>query len=372
MPAGPGDAPRADPRKETIDGPDRWAFSTGLNSSYDSNPMFVENGGESDLANRVSAGLSRSWVFRRGDAHLSLEATRPFYEETDTLSVLTYTLGGGSTHQFTRRLSGSWGTNLSSGLAQDQAVITGSGVVLPSVQARTASTSLGLSYAVDPRTNLTWTFSHQGAGFRSAAFQGGAQMGSNLNLSRQLSRTQSVGVEAGIGRMFSDEGGASSVQTYVGTYSLEVGKHWSLFGRGGVRAYTLPGVDGYSFSPATAGGVNMVIADGQALTLSYDRSIEQAFGFNRTHIVQTVAGSYTVKLTRRLSADMGASYAYGTYPLIPDLKLIGDLANASLTCALFQGLSISFTSSLYGRQFTPDPMVWAFRAGVSVGYGTSW
>jgi hypothetical protein len=58
--------------------------------------------------------------------------------------------------------------------------------------------------------------------------------------------------------------------------------------------------------------------------------------------------------------------------LLPDVKLIGELADASFAYKILNDLSLAINVSAYSRAVRPDPAVSAYRAGVSLIYQRSW
>jgi len=296
---------------------------------------------------------------------------QPFYRTESALNSLRYNFAGGITYALTRRLSFDANSSLSSSLAQDASVITDTGVILPSVTARTGSTSTALSYSLSPKTKLSWTLSHTGAGFESTVFRGGSSVSSGVSVTRQLNRGQSFGVSGSYTLNFQDAGSAN-IQTYLATWQGSIGRRWTVFASGGVRPYTIPEEEGYRFSPAATVGVRRQIRQGQTIGASYDYTIEQAFGLDQTHLVHTVAGNYEFSWARRYNASFGASYSNGIYPLLPDVKLIGELADASFAYKILNDLSLAINVSAYSRAVRPDPAVSAYRAGVSLIYQRSW
>jgi hypothetical protein len=364
--------------QQTAEG-DAWMVSGGIGVSYDSNALFVDGpDGASDLAIRAQTGIRRSWTLPRGKVNLTGSLTRPFYQKTSSLSTLMYDFGGGGSYAVTQRLSWTVNTSFMSSLAQDSKVVTDTGVVLPSVVVRTGSTSTQLGYELSPRTTMTWSLSEVGVGFASTIFkrpgsdfQGGSVLSSGFTLARRLNGGQQLGLSQSYDLTFGNAGNAA-IQSYLATWQASVGKNWTVSAAGGVRAYTIPGEDEYRFAPAAKAAVSMRVREGQTFGVIYERAIEQAFGLDRTHQIQTVGASYATTWGRKLSTELSASYSRGTYPLIPDLILIGELANASVAYDVFHGLALSVTSSLYVRTFTPAPAVSAYRTSLNLGYGKSW
>src|SRR5687768_3221697 len=171
-----------------------WTFNVGVNGSYEGNALFLGPEGEQEFANYLTAGLTRGWTHRRGTAALFGSASQHFYGKSTSLNDFRYDGGARATHEVTRRLSWNGAASISSGLARDAAVLTDAGLVLPSVTARTSSSSTGLAYALSRRSQLTWTGSHSAVDFASSTFSGGWSAGSVLSWTRQITDSQSVGV----------------------------------------------------------------------------------------------------------------------------------------------------------------------------------
>jgi hypothetical protein len=347
-----------------------WSLSTAIGGSYDSNPSFSV-GGEPDFATRASVSFGRVWAMRRGGARLGGEVNRPFYNDPTSPSTTAYGLGASLSYAITRRLNWTLGSSAASSLAQDAELITDAGVVLPNVVATTGTASTTLSYALTPRSSLNWSYGQNGVGFESTIFKGGQGLGTALGLTRQLTRTQSIGLTANYSRTFTTEG-TTQVQSYTATWQTQFGKGWTFHATGGIRPYTIPGVEGWAVSPAVSTGISRGVGENQTVSLSYDRTIEQAFGLDRTHLVQAVAGSYVVTLGRKLSIEASGSYAYGTYPLLPDLKLIGQLGSASATYRFIENLGVFVSGTVYRREYRPEPPAATFRIGAGLTYGLTW
>jgi hypothetical protein len=359
-------------RQEKTTGPEAWTFSTGVSGNYDSNVLFVPGPDPaSDISTRLQVALARHWTLRRGTLRLGGDLSHPFYQNESSLSTLMYNFSGGISYSLTRRLVLDASTTLSSSLAQDATVITDTGVVLPAVIVRTGSTAAALTYSLSPRTELSWTLSHTGVGFESTIFRGGSTASTGVSLTRQLNRTHSLGVSGSYQRNFQD-GGSANVQTYLGIWQATMGRQWTVFASGGLRPYTIPEEEGYRISPAATVGIRRLIREGQTIGVSYDYTIEQAFGLDRTHLVHTVGGNYEFTWARKYTVSFGGSYAYGIYPLLPDLKLIGELGQVTFAYQVRDDLSLAANVSAFSRAFRPEPAVSSYRAVVSLTYGRSW
>lgn len=346
-----------------------WTASTSVSSLYDNNVLFVD-GGPSDLATRVAGTLSRSWSLKRGTVSLGGDVSELFYQNTTSLNGLRYSIGAAVSHAVTSRLAVTFAGNVSSSLSQDSQVIRDSGALLPSVVTRTGSSALGVSYALSRKTQVSWSLAEQGVGFASGGLQGGSTAGSTLTLTRQVASAQTIGVTQSYSRTFGG-GGGTGIQSYLADWSISFGRYWTAQANGGIRPYTIPGEAGYRISPAAEASLNRMLREGHTVGIYYNRTLEQAFGLNRTHLVQTAGGTYSGKLTQRISANVSGSYSLGTYPLLPDLRLIGVLFDSSVSCLVGHNLSIVAGASKYWKTITPDPTTISTRFNVSVSYGTS-
>jgi hypothetical protein len=350
---------------------DVWSFNVGLNGSYEGNALFVGPEENEEFSHAVQANLSRNFTLRRGSANLVLSGNQYFYRESTSLNDFRYNVGGGLSHALTRRLQWAGNTNLSSGLARDSEVLTEAGLVLPSVSTRTSSSSSMFSYALSRRSQISWTVSQAGVGFSSGLFQGGSTLSSMVSWSRQVGRSQTLGISQDYGRTFTDAA-STSVHGVFGTWSGTVGT-WTAHANVGVRPFSVPEEDGLRFTLGMSAGLTKPVRPGQSMGITYDRTISPTFGIDTgNHLLQAVTGNYTIALTRNVSTAFGGSYSRGSNPVTPDRRVEGQTGTASLTYRMTQQLGLMFATSLYSRKVPDAERATSYNMMTSLTYGFTW
>jgi hypothetical protein len=364
----PTAAPNAIPEAKN----EPWAFSLGATGSYQGNALFTGPGENKEFSHYLNASIGRSWELPRGGATLNANANQPFYQESTSLNDFTYGASGSLSYSLTRRLRWFGSSSISSGFARDSQVLNDSGLFLPSVTARSSSANSTFAYAMSRSTNLSWNVFESGVGFASALFVGGTTVGTSASLTRQLNKSQTIGVSQEYGRTFTNGDSTANLAT-MGTWSAAAPHGWTLFASGGLRPYTLPDEGGYRFTYGLSGGFTKPVRPGQVLGVSYDRGINPSFSRDGSNnIVQTLSGHYSMSLVRNLSSSFGGSYSRGTSPLLADLKTIGEALNASLTYKMMTNLNIGFGAYWYGRTDQPSERVTSYGTYLSASYSTTW
>jgi hypothetical protein len=353
---------------------DPWSLSLGLGEIYDSNLNFSPETGvvsSGEFGTQLSGGGGRRWVRPRGSVSVTGNVAESRYSHTASLNAFTYGLGADASYDVTRRLKWTGNDTLSSAYAQDTALLTRGGLILPKVIVRTNSATSAFSYAVSPKTQVHWGLSTQDIGFASPQFAGAYNIGTTLNVSRRLGTSQTVGVGYDY-QITNSNGVRGSVQALQGTWQRPIGQSMTLAVSGGVRPYTLPGFPGYRISPAVTASLTAPLGSIQSFVVSYDEGVETAIGGIGTHETQGIFGTYTVRASGRLSVSVGGNYVRGIYPQIPGRRLNGRLATTDVACRLMNNLGVVFGGGYYHRHDTPGTPVSAYRASLSMAYRTSW
>jgi hypothetical protein len=349
-----------------------WTFNVGVNGSYEGNALFVGPGGEREFANYLTAGLTRAFTHRRGTTAVFGSASQHFYGQSTSLNDFRYDAGGRATHEVTRRLSWNGSASVSSGLARDAAVLTDVGLVLPSVTARTSSSSTALTYALSRKSSLRWVASHSAVDFASSTFSGGWSVGSGLSWTRQVTDSQSVGVTQDYRRTYTN-GVGGTIHGILGTWQGTTPGGWTAYTSAGVRPYTVTGESGYRFAPALTASVTKPLPQGQAFGVVYERRIEETYGVDTTnYVVQSVAANYGASIVQNLFASVTGTYSRGTHPLQSDLQLSGRTAAAALTYRVRPRLSMSLGSSIYSHQLGLQEDVTSYRIYTMLAYEVGW
>jgi hypothetical protein len=355
--------------------PPKWSLGMGVNGSYEGNALFTGPEDNEEFAHQVFATIGRSWTEKRGGAQLMANVNQVFFHETASLNNFMYTVGGTGSYAITRRLTWSGGSTVTSGLARDSKVLTEeAGLVLPSVIARTGSSTSSLGYALTRRSSMNWTLSQIGVGFSGGAtpFSGGSTIGSNFGYSHLVGKSQSFGISQDYRRTFNN-GSSDTMLGFFGTWSYAAGGGWTAAASAGVSPYLLATAASYQLTSTFGGNFTKLVRPGQTVGVSYNKGIEQTFGTDRTsHLVQTIYGNYGLTVLRKAGLSFGGSYSRGYSPLTPDLIAIGETAQASIAFPLTTSLNIAFGSSVFSRVEGPSPRVTSTRTFLSLGYNTSW
>jgi hypothetical protein len=352
-------------------GGDPWSFNVGVNGSYEGNALFVGPEEDEEFSHSVQANLSRNWTLRRGGANLTASGNQFFYRKSTSLNDFRYNAGGGLSYALTRRLQWSGSSVLTSGLARDAEVLTDLGLVLPSVTTRTSSSSSMFAYALSRRSQVSWTVSQAGVGFSSGLFQGGSTLSSAVSWSRQVGRSQTLGVSQNYGRTFSDEVN-TSVHGVFGTWSGTAGT-WTAHTSLGVNPFTVPDEDGLRYSFGMSAGLTKPLRPGQTMGITYDRSITPTFGIDTgNHLLQALTGNYSIALSRNLSTAFGGSYSRGSNPVTPERRITGQTGTASVTYRVTSQLGVMFATSLYSRTLPEAERVTSYNMMPSLTYGLTW
>ena len=137
---------------------------------------------------------------------------------------------------------------------------------------------------------------------------------------RQIKETQSIGVS--FSTAYSD-GNTGNVLGLFGTWEGRFGRGFTLNAAGGVRPYQLDGVSGYRFAPGISLGLGQRVARNHAFALTFEHTVEQAYGFDRTTIADRINANYEFTIGRRLSLSGGANYGSSTDPRVAGYRLDG-------------------------------------------------
>ncbi|MEO6236667.1 MAG: hypothetical protein ABIQ52_06675 [Vicinamibacterales bacterium] len=283
--------------------------------------------------------------------------------------MLSYGFGAGGSYSLTRRLSWRASESLSSSLAQDSEILTTGGTVLPGVVARTNVASTSLGYLVSPKVQLEASVSETSVLFPGSEYQDGSSVAVQTRVSRQVGKNQSVGVS--FGTAFSS-GTTGDIQGLLATWQRTFGRDLTLSATGGVRPYVLYGVSGYQFAPGGSFALGKRWVRGQSFTIAYERAVEQAFGFNRTHLAHRINAGYAFALGRQMALDGTANYGLNTYPQIAGFQMGGRTATAGVRYLLRSQLSLGATVGVWNKFETGAPATTIYRAGVSLSYGGAW
>jgi hypothetical protein len=344
--------------------PPSWVYSVGVDEAYESNPQGTPGSGASDTRTRVEGSISHGWTLRRGSAGLSGSANEVYYTSGNGPDSFNYGLGFGIGYAFTHRLSWHAGESLSSVMSLDSAVLTGSGIVSPNVQTRTNVASTGVAYQASPKVQVDVSAAETTVVFPGGELSNGSSLTLQGRVTRQLGRDQMVGVS--VGNTFST-GQTGDIQGILGLWQWTIGR-LTLHASGGVRPYKLYGEPGTKYAPGGSFAVNKRLIRGQSFSGSYEYAVEQAFGFNRTHLAHRFNAGYAQAVGRRLNVEGAVSYGLNTYPQIPNYHLGGWTAALNARYVVAPQLSIGADYGFWNHFETGVPQFNNYRAGVFLSY----
>jgi hypothetical protein len=351
-----------------------WYFSLGVNGSYEGNALFTGPSDDKEFSHNVNATIGRGWRLRRGDVQLGASASQAFYQDSTILNGFRYNLVGGVGQAITRRLNWSGNVAFSSGLARDSQVLTDAGAILPSTTtARTSTSSSLFSYALSRKSSITWSLAESGVGFSSIAFNGGTNLTTALNYTRQLGKSQTLGATTDYSRTFTEDL-SSSQYGVLGVWTMAVGRGWMVSATGGVRPYDVPNEEGFRLSTALSAGVTKPVRRNQTFGVTYAKSIQQAFGLRQgNNLVQTVNFNYGLPLNRKMQATFGGGFTQATDP-VSDSSSTGYVTQGTLSYRVLRNLSLSAGSSYYSynREGGTVGRTTSTTTYLALAYNTTW
>jgi hypothetical protein len=350
-----------------------WVYSLGMQQTFDSNVGDLQLTPQGDT---IAAGdwhtglegsLSRAWVFPRSSLAVTGTGDQLFYRNTKSLNRFTYGLAAGGSHSLTSRLIWRGSESLTSMYAPDSAFLTTAGLVLPRVLTRINIASTGVSYQVTRKVQFNASVTGSSVIFPGSQLTNGTGITLQTSVSRQLTKNQTLGVS--FGHTFS---GGGDIQGVLGTWQRTFGRGLSLNAAFGVRPYSLHGVSGRQYAPGGLFGVTVKLSNSESLTASYERAVEQAFGFSGTHLAHRVNAGYIVSVGRRLGLEGSASYGLNTYPQLANFWLSGQVVTAAGRYLLGRQFSLGASYGQWVRRATASPTTSTYRTTFSLTYGGSW
>jgi hypothetical protein len=341
-----------------------WSMHFGVNGSYENNGELQENA----FGAGFGAGITRSWASTRSTMTLLADASQSSYPNASGLNTLAYNFGVGASYSATRRLVFSFSDAVVSGRGQDSQLLTSSGLVYAQTIVRTNAFSVGMTYDVSPRTHVTTSVGGTLIHFGSESIQGASTLAPRIAVTRQLTRSQTMGVT--YGTTLSSAATAGDVQGLLATWQGNFGSSISVTASGGVRPYKLPG-QGQQYSPGGGVGFGARMGRSGVMSAKYERAVETASGLTGTHLSHRFDASYGASAGRRLSLDLSFGYGLNTYPQDSALKLSGGTLTAGAHYRLVQNLSVSAGYGIW-KSINGPASVTGTRGNASVGYSVSW
>jgi hypothetical protein len=262
------------------------------------------------------------------------------------------------------------GDTLTSSYAQDTTVLRDSGLLPPKLLTRLNTASSALRYDLSPRSQIRWLLTEQDVSFVSSQFRAASTFTTGVNVARQLSRSQTVGVTEEYQRT-ATRGGTGVQDSLLGTWQRTIGKNATVTATGGIRLYTLYGGTGFHSAPGGSIAFTARLRHDDSLGLRYERLIEQALG-DATHFGDEVWAGYVLSLSNRLAIEASGNYDRGTFPLDPNHQRNAQTGTIATRFTLVRNLAVGVAYGLYTRVDTPTPAVSGYRATMSLIYGQTW
>jgi hypothetical protein len=354
-----------------------WSVTLGVHEALESN---VEGtpGGDQDVGSLLDAAMTRNWTGQRGDVRVFGNLAENIYRKTTSLNQFLYGVGAGTSYKVSRRMLWDVSDTLTSSYAQDATVLSDSGLLPPKLLTHVNTASSALRYDLSSTTQIRWLLSEQTVSFDSSqlasapASQFGASstLTTGVNVGRQLSRSQTLGVTEEY-RRTNTFGETEITDALLVTWQDAVSKDITVTGTAGTSLYTQPGQSGFGSAPTGSIGFNAHLRHDDMLGLRYERFVEQALG-NLTHLSDQVWAAYVLSLSRRLKLDASANYGRGIFPLDPNHKRSGETATITARYVLTQDLTVALGYALAERFESPGPEVSDRRATMSLTYGLKW
>jgi hypothetical protein len=345
-----------------------WSVSLGFQTSYEHDSEFGDNPGQ--LSRGLTGQIGRAWTLKRGSLNVSAHGDQYNYTE-DQPDRLMYGFTTGGSYTVTPRVTWRMSGSMDNSYAKDSSVLQESGLIVQTgAMSKTYVGSTDLSYALSARSTMSGSVSYTRVGFdASSGLSSGASVMIKLEFSRELTRTQSLSLS--FGDTYSS-GLTGDIQGLLATWQKKIGQGLSLSLGGGVRPYTLYGESGKRIAPGAHAGLTGVISDTQSVTVTYDYAVEQAYGFNRTHLANRFNGSYELSIGRKFDLTNSLNYGLNTYPQIPGYVLGGWTYSTGVRYLLLPNLALQGSYGYWLTQETGVPSTSSYRAVVGLSYGFGW
>jgi hypothetical protein len=285
------------------------------------------------------------------------------------LDQYTYGLNARTSLSLTPRLSWNVGGNLTSTYAQDANVLIGNGLVYQKVLTRIGTASTALSYDWSPRTQIRASVSALKVGFvNTQSLVGGTNLTTTFSLTHQINRSQKLGLD--YAQTFSN-GASGTIVALLGTWQATA-RNFTINANGGVHPYQVLGLSGYRFAPGGSIGVASKVGNRNTFGVSYEHTVEQAYGFSGARLSNRVNANFGVAVTRRLQLDANANYGTNVDPVDPNSRLDGTTAALQARYLIVQNLSVAGGYTVWQRRETPLPLITSNRATFTATYGLTW
>jgi hypothetical protein len=357
------------PRKPEGDGGGvrPWTASFGVHQSYEGDAQITEQEGGA-ISRGFTGRVGRTWLLRRGTVLANGDATQLMYSGGGT-NQLMYGVNGATSYLLTPRVTWSAGGSLNQSYAKDSTVLVEAGTILGGALTKTVIASNEVAFALSPRSTFNAFVSFTRVSFDAEQFTSGSSLLTRASFSRELTRTQSL--EISVGNTFSS-GLTGDIQGLLASWRRRVGSGLTVSLGGGVRPYSLYGESGYRIAPGLSAGVTGRLSPTQTLSVTYERAVEQAYGFDRTHLAHRFNGNHELAIGRRFQLSNTLNYGLNSYPQIKDYLLGGWTYVVGARCLLVRNLALTGNYSYWLVQETGVPSTSTWRTDVGIAYGFGW
>lgn len=348
-----------------------WFLSFGAAGTSSSNVRLRSPEDPGDLLGRVDGSISHVRRSSRGEITFKAEGDLLRYQDLKELNRFTYTGGASASYRLSSRAALTAEDHLRSSYTYDSPVLTDEGILLPLTLLRANRARAGLTYVLSSRTSAGVSLRHDRVNFGSSPLVGSSFASASATLSRRLHPKHSLVLSYAYERR-SARGRSSNAHTVATGWNGALGPRVTAGASAGVSS--LQGEDGTA-SYVTPYGSAGLTARSHRSTISarYLRSFKPAFGFGRDRLTDTVAGEYSLTLTRRLMIAAVADHIHSRDPFDPVFTFTTDSVKAELRQTIGRRLSLSGSYALRRRDRGGDPVaVMSERWTVSAQYVWSW
>lgn len=351
-----------------------WTVGLSANQGYEG----FESGGNESV--RITTGLNgtvaRSWLLRRGSIGFNGSAGETLYEGGQD----QFMYGGGVTtaHNYTRRFFQTFAAAASRSYAEDSALLVNAGVVLPRVLTENQMFSTAANYQLTRRNSLEGSVSAARVSFPSATelSPSAPQLATDTSytlrgaFARQLNQAHSLSVSFGTSV---STGASGDVQGLLANYTGRFGRTLTIIASGGVKPYRVANGAQRRYAPGALLGFSVGTLRDQTIYVSYEHTVEQAYGLGGTHLCDRFNSTYSLGFGR-VSITGNANYGINYYPEVSGFTQTGGTLGVTAGIDIGWNLSLGANYAYAFNTETRDSVsstVKNSRGSVSLGYAFS-
>jgi len=294
-----------------------WNANVGAHASWYSDP-FSGTAGQPGYIEGLRMGLGYTMNSPRTQLGFDATGAAVFVQGTGGSDHINYAGAFAVTHQSTPRLSLRFSEAVVSIYSNGAPLLTADGLLYPLTTTRTNDLAGGLTYQLTNRTSLTLSARHTYAGFASTpGLTNGWQFRTSASLARQLTATDSVRVSYSYRYSdFPDQPIKNTdTNSLTAGWTRQVSQRFSFSADAGVsHLHRANATSQYGFVADAA--LTKQLQRG-SISLQYSHGFNQAYGFGRDRVSDTVGLAYARSLTRDLSATLAAIYGRSRDPFDP-------------------------------------------------------